>query len=284
MTARPLSLWCLCLAGSALANDWSVAAQVSHAAEGPPDTLTGRPVLVQHFTASCTPPPGVGTPKYSSEGIVTRFVARPDTEYRVSGAMGVVTAAPHLSGSIQTSTAVLGARVFPEMRVVCGAGLASPSAPLTVRGAPLTTAPWVSPRLAVVSLDGADVGPDADEVPVGAQVRLLAFIESSPRGPEQVVVHVEGPGVQVERRYGEADGDVTKAFNEDPQAVFRATASGTLRVWAEFEGLRSEVRTLSIVARDVPPGEETPPSGCSSVGALEVLAALCLLARKAVRS
>lgn len=273
--SAPRSL-CLLLTGFAhvaLAQDWSVSASVSHAVDGEVDPRTGRPVLVQRFAASCTPPPGVGPPRYSSPGIVTLFASAPREEYPVSGPLGQVVAADALSGVMMTQSPVLGARVFPRMEVRCSSGLASPSAPLTVDGPALTTAPWVAPQVSVVPLEGADVGPDANQVPLGGLVRLLAYIESSPRGAERVTVHVEGPGVNVVRAYGAGDGDVTTAFNNDAQATFRATAPGEVRVWAEFEGLKSEVRALKVVGdasrRSMP--------GCSSAP-LPVVALVMVLA------
>lgn len=285
----------LLLAPLAHAAEWQLSGSVSHSADGEPDVFSGRPVLVQHVSASCVPPPNTGTPGYSTDGIQTLFAAAPTEEYPVGGGLGVVVAADTLDVDVVTSTAVLGAKVFPRMRLMCGAGLAGGAPPITVEGPALTTAPFIHPGTLLatpVPADAAD-GLDweqtaASDFPVGVPVRLRGIIEAQPRGAETVTVRLEGPGISASRTYrddptaapAERATVVGRAFWDDEGFVVTANAPGQVRLWAEYEGLSSEVRTFRAVATSSSPVQEVPPArGCAAApgGDVLTLAALLLL-------
>lgn len=297
MRAAALSL--VVSASLAQAAGWQLTATVSHTADGEADVFSGRPVLVQHVTATCVPPPDVGTPRYSADGIQTLFAAASDEEYPVGGGLGVVVAADTLDVDVVTTTAVLGAKVFPRLHVSCGAGLAGGATPITVEGPALTTAPFIHPGTllatpvpanAADALDWDQVA--ASDFPVGVPVRLRGILEAQPRGAETVTVHLEGPGISASRTYrddptaaaAERATVVSRAFWDDEGCVVKATAPGEVRLWAEYEGLSSEVRTFRAVAVRPSPLSEVPPArGCSAApggDALALAALLLLLSRQ----
>lgn len=291
MRAAVLSL--VVSASLAHAADWQLTGSVSHTADGEADVFSGRPVLVQHVTASCVPPPNTGTPRYSTDGIQTLFAAAPDEAYPIGGGLGAVVAADTLDVDVVTTTAVLGAKVLPRLRLTCGAGLAGGAAPITVEGPALTTAPFIHPGTLLatpVPADAAD-GLDWDQAaasdfPVGVPVRLRGMLEAQPRGAEAVTVHLEGPGISASHTYRDdptapaADRAtvVGRAFWDDEGFVVTATAPGEVRLWAEYEGLSSEVRTFRAVAVRASPVSEVPPArGCAAAPGADALALAALL-------
>lgn len=283
----------LLLAPAAPAADWQLSGSVSHSADGVPDVFSGRPVLVQHVTATCVPPPNTGTPAYSTDGVQTRFAAAPDEAYPVGGGLGVVVAAETLDVDVVTTTAVLGAKVFPRMRLMCGAGLAGGATPITVEGSALTTAPFIHPGTLLATpvpanaADGLDWDQAAaSDFPVGVPVRLRGILEAQPRGAETVTVHLEGPGISASRTYrddpsaapAERATAVSRAFWDDEGFVVTASAPGEVRLWAEYEGLTSEVRTFRAVAVRTSPISDVPPArGCAAAPGADALALTALL-------
>lgn len=283
----------LLLAPLAHAHDWQLSGSVSHTSDGELDVFSGRPVLVQHVTATCVPPPNAGAPEYSTDGIQTLFAAAPDEEYPVGGGLGPVVAADTLNVDVITTTAVLGAKVFPRMRLMCGAGLAGGAPPITVEGSVLTTAPFIHPGTLLATpvpanaADGLDwEQAAASDFPVGVPVRLRGILEAQPRGAETVTVHLEGPGISASRVYrddptaapAERATVVGRAFWDDEGFVVTASAPGEVRLWAEYEGLSSEVRTFRAVAVRGGPVTELPPArGCSAAPGADVLALAALL-------
>lgn len=280
-------------ASLAHAADWQVTGRVSHTADDDADVFSGRPVLVQHVSATCVPPPGAGAPKYSTDGVQTLFAAAPDEEYPIGGGLGPVVAADSLNVDVVTTTAVLGAKVFPRVRLTCGAGLAGGATPLTVEGPAITTAPYIHPGTLLATpvpahaADGLDWDQaSASDFPVGVPVRLRGILEAQPRGAETVTVHLEGPGISASRTYRDdptaAPADratvVSRAFWDDEGFVVTASAPGEVRLWAEYEGLSSEVRTFRAVAVRASPLSEVPPArGCSAAPGADVLALAALL-------
>lgn len=283
----------LLLAPVAHAADWQLSGSVSHTADGELDVFSERPVLVQHVRASCVPPPGSSSPRYSTDGVQTLFAAAPDEEYPIGGGLGPVVAADSLNVDVPTTTAVLGAKVFPRMRLSCGAGLAGGATPITVEGPAITTAPYLHPGTVLATpvpanaADGLDWDQAAaSDFPVGVPVRLRGILEAQPRGAETVTVHLEGPGISASRTYRDdpaaalADRAtvVSRAFWDDEGFVVTASAPGEVRLWAEYEGLSSEVRTFRAVAVRPSPVSELPPArGCSAAPGADVLALAALL-------
>lgn len=276
------------VASVGLAQEWQVSASVRHSVDGPVDPAFVRPVLVQAVDVRCEAPGR--TPRWSSPGIRTVFASSPSEEFTVAGGLGVVTASDRFSVRLDTAQVVLGAKVRPELTVVCSSGLSGGSEPVRVLGAPVAAAPLIQAGSLFATRDGSLTESFEDEIPVGVPVRLRAVIHAQPRGAERVIVRAEGPGVSVRREYTEASSPgpretaVLRAFLEDPAFVVTPTGAGTLQLWAEFEGLTSEVRTLRVERREEPTApmtdSERPPHGCSTTALPPAAFALLVLLRR----
>jgi hypothetical protein len=288
------SAWLLVvLATQAAAQEWQVSASVRHSADGPLDPAMQRPVLVQAFDVTCTPPPN-RTANWSSPGIRTVFASEPEESFTVGGGVGAVVASQQFSGRVVTATAVLGAKVRPELVVTCGGGLGGGSEPVRVVGEAIATAPLIPAASVLATREGSFTEAYSERMPADVTVRLRAVLYAQPRGSERVIVHAEGPGISVQRSYGDEPGSearaaaVNRAFLADPAFVVTPTGPGTIRLWAEFEGLKSEERTL-VVEAPLPPVVEMPDeqptsgAGCSAIPVPAVLLALGLLRARRIR-
>lgn len=276
------------LASVGFAQEWQVSASVRHSVDGPVDPVFARPVLVQAVEVRCEAPGR--TPRWSSPGIRTVFASSPSEEFTVAGGLGVVTASDRFSVRLDTAQVVLGAKVQPELTVVCGGGLSGGSEPVRVLGAPVAAAPLIQAGSLFATREGSLTESFQHAIPVGVPVRLRAVLYAQPRGTERVIVHAEGPGVSVRREYtaasspGPRESAVMRAFLEDPAFVVAPTGEGTLELWAEFEGLRSEVRTLRVEGRaeepEPSPGAEEVARGCSTAALPPAGLALLVLLRR----